>query len=62
MKDKGQTRDQVIAQGVKNFKAKQSAPVKPVEPAKSVEPTKPVQPAKPTLNKDQQAVNKEYDR
>ena len=62
MKDKGQTRDQVIAQGVKNFKAKQSAPVKPVEPAKSVEPAKPVQPAKPTLNKDQQAVNKEYDR
>ena len=57
MKDKGQTRDQVIAQGVKNFKAKQAAPaVKPVEPAK------PVQPAKPTLNKDQQAVNKEYDR
>ena len=59
----GQTKDQVVAQGVKNFKAKQAAP----EPAKPVQSANPVQSAKPvqsanTLNKDQQAVNKEYDR
>ena len=58
---KGQTKDQVIAQGVKNFKAKQAAPVQPVQSTKQVQSTKPVQSTN-TLNKDQQAVNREYDR
>jgi hypothetical protein len=53
----GQTKDQVIAQGVKNFKAKQSAPApsKPVTPA----PSKPVT---PQLSAKDQATNREYDR
>ena len=55
---KGLTRQQVMAQGVKNFKAKQAAPA----PSKPVQPAKPAQPAKPQLSAQDQATNKEYDR
>lgn len=62
MKEKGLTRQQVMAQGVKNFNAKQSTPK--VEPTKPVTPTptKPVQPAKPQLSAQDQKTNAEYDR
>ena len=58
---KGLTRQQVMAQGVKNFNAKQSAPApsNPVTPPKQ-NPTP--QPAKPQLSAQDRATNKEYDR
>lgn len=61
---KGLTRQQVMAQGVKNFNAKQAAPApsKPVQPVQPVQPTKPVQPAKPQLSAQDQKTNAEYDR
>ena len=39
MRDKGQTRDQVMAQGVKNFKAKQATPTPAPTPAPTPKPT-----------------------
>ena len=54
---KGLTRQQVMAQGVKNFNAKQSAP----KPTPTPTPT-PAQPAKPQLSAQDRATNKEYDR